>query len=137
MIGSQKHSRVSVSILDATQVSLDGEEDASVSSAAVLQQGGGGLPGALRDSAVEGSSWKRSTGGGSGERVYSGHVIGVRREENSFVSYRSEGAADGAASRSVLLSVCRSAAAAEQHLTEGRSLTSEPLPHYRSQRKRH
>lgn len=72
MIGSQKHSRVSVSILDATQVSLDGEEDASVSSAAVLQQGGGGLPGALRDSAVEGSSWKRSTGGGSGERAYSG-----------------------------------------------------------------
>lgn len=72
MIGSQKHSRVSVSILDATQVSLDGEEDASVSGAAVLQQGGGGLPGALRDSAVEGGSWKRSTGGGSGERAYSG-----------------------------------------------------------------
>ena len=46
-------SRVSVAVLDTTQVSLDGEEDADVPGAAVLQQGGGRLPGALRRPAVE------------------------------------------------------------------------------------
>ena len=53
-----QHSRVSVAILDATEVSLNSQEDAGVPGAAVLQQGGGGLPGALRRSAVERRSWK-------------------------------------------------------------------------------
>lgn len=57
--GSGKDSRVSVSVLDAAQVSLDGQEDACVSGAAVLQQGSGGLPGALSDFAVEGGGCKR------------------------------------------------------------------------------
>ncbi len=46
--------RVSVAVLDATEVSLDGQKDTGVPGAAVLQQGSGGLSGALRSSAVEG-----------------------------------------------------------------------------------
>lgn len=53
------NSRVSVPVLDATQVSLDRQQDSGVSSAAVLQQGGGGLPGALRGFTVEGGGWKQ------------------------------------------------------------------------------
>lgn len=55
-----RHSRVSVGVLDAAKVSLDGQEDPGVPGAAVLQEGGSGLPGALRGAAVEGRSWKHN-----------------------------------------------------------------------------
>lgn len=49
-----KSLRVSISILDSTEVSLQPQKDPGVPSAAVLQQGGSGLPGGLRGSALEG-----------------------------------------------------------------------------------
>jgi len=45
--------RVSVAVLDSTEVSLDCQKDPGVPGAAVLQQGGGRLPGAVRGSALE------------------------------------------------------------------------------------
>lgn len=53
------HSRVSVGVLDAAQMSLEGEEHAGVAGAAVLQEGGGGLLGGLRRSAAESGGCKR------------------------------------------------------------------------------
>lgn len=55
-------SRVSVGVLDATQVSLQGQEDAGVSGAAVLQQGGGRLPGALGDPGTEAGGYRIRNG---------------------------------------------------------------------------
>lgn len=50
----RENSRVPVAVLDATELSLDCQQDPGVPGAAVLQQGGGGLSGTLRGSAVEG-----------------------------------------------------------------------------------
>ncbi len=55
---SEKNSRVSVAVLDATEVSLDCQKDPGVPGAAVLQQGGSGLSGGLRGSAVQGGGCK-------------------------------------------------------------------------------
>lgn len=54
----KENSRVSVAVLDATEVSLGCQQDPDVPGAAVLQQGSGGLSGTLRGSAVEGGGWK-------------------------------------------------------------------------------
>lgn len=52
--GESENLRVPVTVLDATELSLDRQQDPGIPGAAVLQQGSGGLSGALRGSAVEG-----------------------------------------------------------------------------------
>lgn len=54
---SQVQRSVSIAVLDATEVSLDSQENTGVPSAAVLQQGGGGLSGAVRRSVVKRCSY--------------------------------------------------------------------------------
>ena len=54
-------SRVSVAVLDPTEVSLDGQKDPGVPRAAVLKQGGRRLPGAERRSGAEGGGWRQNT----------------------------------------------------------------------------
>lgn len=104
-------------------MSLDCQQDPGVPGAAVLQQGSGGLSGALRGSVVEGSGWKHNTERGSTineDEDEKGHMFPPGSLHA--VSYQSETAAVVVVIQSVLQSV------AGRHLSDGWSLTSEPLP---------